>query len=65
MDDPCQSLPAAPENRDNREGSVIFFTLKHVLGYPNVRLYEGSWKEYVWLDGKSLPAETGGTAAGK
>lgn len=49
----------------SREGSLIFFTLKHVLGYPNVRLYEGSWKEYVWLDGKSLPAETGGKAAGK
>ena len=49
----------------SREGSLIFFTLKHVLKYPNVRLYEGSWKEYVWLDGKSLPAETGGKAAGK
>lgn len=32
---------------------------------PNVRLYEGAWKEYVWLKGKSLPAETGGVAAGK
>jgi thiosulfate/3-mercaptopyruvate sulfurtransferase len=49
----------------SREGSLIYFTLKHVLGYPNVRLYEGSWKEYVWLNGKSLPAETGGKAAGK
>jgi thiosulfate/3-mercaptopyruvate sulfurtransferase len=49
----------------SREGSLIYFTLKYVLGYPNVRLYEGSWKEYVWLDGKSLPAETGGKAAGK
>jgi thiosulfate/3-mercaptopyruvate sulfurtransferase len=48
----------------SREGSLIYFTLKHVLKYPNVRLYEGSWKEYVWLDGKSLPAETGGDAAG-
>lgn len=49
----------------SREGSLIYFTLKHVLGYPKVRLYEGSWKEYVWLNGKSLPAETGGKAAGK
>jgi thiosulfate/3-mercaptopyruvate sulfurtransferase len=48
----------------SREGSLIYFTLKHVLKYPNVRLYEGSWKEYVWLNGKSLPAETGGNAAG-
>lgn len=49
----------------SREGSLIYFTLKHVLSYPNVRLYEGSWKEYVWLNGKSLPAETGGSAAGR
>lgn len=49
----------------SREGSLIFFTLKHALKYPHVRLYEGSWKEYVWLEGKSLPAETGGEAAGK
>lgn len=49
----------------SREGSLIYFYLKHVLKYPNVRLYEGSWKEYVWLEGKSLPAQTGGKAAGK
>jgi thiosulfate/3-mercaptopyruvate sulfurtransferase len=49
----------------SREGSLIYFTLKYVLKYPSVRLYEGSWKEYVWLDGQSLPAETGGKAAGK
>jgi thiosulfate/3-mercaptopyruvate sulfurtransferase len=49
----------------SREGSLLYFTLKHVLGYPKVRLYEGSWKEYVWIRGQSLPAETGGRAAGK
>ncbi len=49
----------------SREGSLLYFYLKHVMKYPNVRLYEGSWKEYVWLNGKSLPAETGGKAAGK
>lgn len=49
----------------SREGSLLYFTLKHVLGYPKVRLYEGSWKEYVWVNGKSLPVETGGSAAGK
>lgn len=42
----------------SREGSLLRFYLKHVAGYPNVRLYEGAWKEYVWLKGKSLPAET-------
>lgn len=49
----------------SREGSLLQFYLKHVAGYPNVRLYEGAWKEYVWLKNKSLPAETGGEAAGK
>lgn len=49
----------------SREGSLLRFYLKHLAGYPNVRLYEGAWKEYVWLKGKSLPAETGGEPAGK
>ncbi len=49
----------------SREGSLLLFYLKHVAGYPNVRLYEGAWKEYVWLNDKTLPAETGGHPAGK
>lgn len=44
----------------SREGSLLHFYLKHVAGYPNVRLFEGSWKEYSWAKDKSLPAETGG-----
>lgn len=40
----------------SREGSLLRFYLKHVAKYPNVRLYEGSWKEYVAH--KQLPAET-------
>lgn len=43
----------------SREGSLLRFYLKHIAGYPKVRLYEGAWKEYVWLKEKSLPAETG------
>ena len=39
----------------SREGSLLRFYLSHVAGYPNVRLYEGSWKEYVSL--KQHPAE--------
>jgi thiosulfate/3-mercaptopyruvate sulfurtransferase len=39
----------------SREGSLLRFYLKHVAKYPNVRLYEGSWKEYVSM--KQLPAE--------
>lgn len=42
----------------SREGSLLRFYLKHVAGYPDVRLYEGAWKEYVWLEGQKLPAET-------
>lgn len=42
----------------SREGSLLRFYLKYVAGYPNVRLYEGAWKEYVWLKDQSLPAET-------
>ncbi len=49
----------------SREGSLLRFYLKYVAGFPNVRLYEGAWKEYVWLNHKSLPAETGGEPAGK
>lgn len=40
----------------SREGSLLRFFLKHVAGYPNVRLYEGSWKEYSSL--REHPAET-------
>jgi thiosulfate/3-mercaptopyruvate sulfurtransferase len=40
----------------SREGSLLRFYLKYVAKYPNVRLYEGSWKEYVAL--KQHPAET-------
>jgi thiosulfate/3-mercaptopyruvate sulfurtransferase len=39
----------------SREGSLLRFYLRHVAKYPNVRLYEGSWKEYASL--KQLPAE--------
>lgn len=49
----------------SREGSLLFFYLKHVAGYPKVRLYEGAWKEYVWLNDQSLPVETGGQPAGQ
>ena len=33
----------------SREGSLLRFYLRHVAGYPDVRLYEGSWKEYASL----------------
>ncbi|MCZ2341104.1 MAG: hypothetical protein LC104_04820 [Bacteroidales bacterium] len=40
----------------SREGSLLRFYLKHVAKYPDVRLYEGSWKEYA--NQKQYPAET-------
>ncbi|MDP1564125.1 MAG: rhodanese-like domain-containing protein [Pirellulaceae bacterium] len=40
----------------SREGSLLRFYLAHVAGYSNVRLYEGSWKEYAAM--KQLPTET-------
>jgi thiosulfate/3-mercaptopyruvate sulfurtransferase len=39
----------------SREGSLLRFYLKYVAKYPNVRLYEGSWKEYASL--KQYPVE--------
>jgi thiosulfate/3-mercaptopyruvate sulfurtransferase len=40
-----------------REASLVYVVLKHMLGYPNVRLYEGSWNEYA--SRAELPVETG------
>lgn len=44
-----------------REATLQYHVLKHLLGYPNVRVYEGSWTEYsAQLD---LPIETGRDSA--
>ena len=37
--------------------SHSYVTLKYVLGYPKVRLYDGSFNEWSVVD--SLPVETG------
>jgi thiosulfate/3-mercaptopyruvate sulfurtransferase len=43
------------------EGGVraahTYFTLKHILGYPKVRNYVGSWGEWSKLDPAKHPAE--------
>lgn len=39
-----------------REASLQFLVLKHLLKYPNVKIYEGSWTEY---SATKLPLETG------
>ena len=40
-----------------REATLQYHVLKHLLGYPNVRVYEGSWTEYSAQS--DLPVETG------
>jgi thiosulfate/3-mercaptopyruvate sulfurtransferase len=39
-----------------REASLQFLTLRHVLKYPKVRIYEGSWTEY---SASKLPISVG------
>lgn len=39
-----------------REATLQYLVLKHLLGYPKVRVYEGSWTEYSVTN---LPVETG------
>ena len=41
--------------RTGREASHVYFTLKYVLGFPNVRLYRGSWVE--WSADPNLPSK--------
>ena len=50
----------------SREGSLLRFYLTHVMKYPRVRLYEGSWKEYAHLKQHAVETEPpAGPAAGK
>ncbi|MFZ0408370.1 MAG: sulfurtransferase [Cyanobium sp.] len=39
-----------------RESTLQYVVLKHLLGYPNVRVYEGSWTEY---SATNNPVQTG------
>ncbi len=43
--------------RTGKEASHAYFTLRHVLGFPRVRLFRGSWVE--WSADKGLPVKTG------
>jgi thiosulfate/3-mercaptopyruvate sulfurtransferase len=40
-----------------REASHVYFTLKYLLDFPNVRLYQGSWVE--WTADRNLPIKMG------
>jgi thiosulfate/3-mercaptopyruvate sulfurtransferase len=44
-------------SRTGREASHLYFTLRYVLGFPNVRLYRGSWVE--WSADKNMPVKLG------
>lgn len=41
----------------SREASLVYVVLKHLLGFPDVQLYEGSWTEYAAHS--ELPVEGG------
>jgi thiosulfate/3-mercaptopyruvate sulfurtransferase len=43
--------------RAGSEASHLYFTLKYVVGFPNVHLYRGSWVE--WSADKKLPVKIG------
>ena len=43
--------------RTGREASHLYFTLKYVVGFPNVRLYRGSWVE--WSADMNMPVRMG------
>jgi thiosulfate/3-mercaptopyruvate sulfurtransferase len=40
-----------------KEASHLYFTLKYILGFPNVHLYPGSWVE--WSADRNLPIKVG------
>jgi thiosulfate/3-mercaptopyruvate sulfurtransferase len=40
-----------------REASLEYVVLKHLLGFPRVRLYDGSWGEYAAR--REMPVATG------
>jgi thiosulfate/3-mercaptopyruvate sulfurtransferase len=44
-------------SRAGREASHLYFTLKYGIGFPNVRLYRGSWVD--WSADKTLPVKIG------
>ena len=45
------------------EASHVFFALKFLLGYPDLRIYTGAWTE--WAERGELPVETGSRTEGR
>lgn len=50
--------PLVVHCRTGHTASESYFVLRHLLGYEQVRYYNGSWTE--WAERSDLPAETGG-----
>ena len=53
-----QEQPIAVHCRTGHTASESYFVLRYLLGYPQVRWYNGSWTE--WASRQDLPAVTGG-----
>ncbi|MEY4672327.1 MAG: hypothetical protein RL148_111 [Planctomycetota bacterium] len=58
-----EALGFAPDDsivvscRTGHTASTTYFVLRHMLGYKDVKWFNGSWTE--WAERKDLPAETG------
>jgi len=52
--------PVIVHCRTGHQASQTYFILKHLLGYRNVRWYDGGWTD--WSSREELPVETGAAA---